>query len=298
MGDVAGDALGDRLAQRARTGAVDANGTAVTAGWHNGKAAMIGKSYDGTLANGVAATGVEGLETIVPISAISDWYRYSRMNGIRFNNDYPTGLSTRSRTSRGAPPAPLAMRSSSAADGDEDGDVAPFWDERNYLLGVAFVHAAVFATHGFQDDNVRLDHLGALWEELTEHDVPRKLWLLRAGHVDPFDSRRAAWVDTLHRWFDHWLVGVDNGIMEEPRVDIEEEKDVWQTYADWPVPGTTTLDVFLHGETADGPGSLALRSGGALETVSWTEVAARNETTLISGPTARRPSGACSSRRR
>ena len=32
---------------------------------------MIGKSYDGTFANGVAATGVEGLTTIVPVSAIS-----------------------------------------------------------------------------------------------------------------------------------------------------------------------------------------------------------------------------------
>ena len=30
--------------------------------------AMIGKSYDGTFANGIAATGVEGLKTIVPIS--------------------------------------------------------------------------------------------------------------------------------------------------------------------------------------------------------------------------------------
>ena len=44
---------------------------------------MVGKSYDGTLANGVAATGVAGLKTIVPISAISDWYGYSRLNGIR-----------------------------------------------------------------------------------------------------------------------------------------------------------------------------------------------------------------------
>ena len=43
---------------------------------------MIGKSYDGTLSNGVAATGVEGLKTIVPISAISAWYNYSRDNGI------------------------------------------------------------------------------------------------------------------------------------------------------------------------------------------------------------------------
>ena len=67
----------------------DKDGNAKVADWHNGKAAMIGKSYDGTLANGVAATGVAGLTTIVPVSAISDWYDYSRMGGIRFNTNYP-----------------------------------------------------------------------------------------------------------------------------------------------------------------------------------------------------------------
>ena len=66
----------------------------MTAGWSSGSAAMIGKSYDGTLANGVAATGVDGLKTIVPISAISDWYRYSRMSGVRFNTDYPASSPT------------------------------------------------------------------------------------------------------------------------------------------------------------------------------------------------------------
>ena len=53
---------------------------------------MIGKSYDGTLANGVAATGVEGLKTIVPIRAISAWYNYSRTGGVRHNTNYPAGL--------------------------------------------------------------------------------------------------------------------------------------------------------------------------------------------------------------
>ena len=38
----------------------DNDGNPVTAPWHNGKAAMIGKSSDGTPANGVAATGVDG----------------------------------------------------------------------------------------------------------------------------------------------------------------------------------------------------------------------------------------------
>src|SRR4051794_23077106 len=63
--------------------------------WSNGASAMIGKSYDGTLANGVAATGVQGLKTIVPISAISDWYGYSREGGIRTTStNYPSTLNT------------------------------------------------------------------------------------------------------------------------------------------------------------------------------------------------------------
>ena len=67
--------------------------------------------------------------------------------------------------------------------------------------------------------------------------MPRKLWLTNAGHVDPFDFRRAAWVATLHRWFDHWLQGIPNGIMREPRVDIERSPDASETHRDWPLRG-------------------------------------------------------------
>jgi X-Pro dipeptidyl-peptidase len=65
-----------------RAVARDKDGNVVEADWHNGRTGMIGKSYDGTLANAVAATGVEGLSTIVPISAISSWYDYTRSNGV------------------------------------------------------------------------------------------------------------------------------------------------------------------------------------------------------------------------
>src|SRR3954453_20158278 len=41
----------------------------VTASWHNGSSAMIGKYYDSTLSNGVAATGVGGQRRIYPDSA-------------------------------------------------------------------------------------------------------------------------------------------------------------------------------------------------------------------------------------
>src|SRR5262249_4350073 len=91
-GDVAGfKAVIDWL--MGRTPGYDKNGNPVQATWGNGKNAMTRQSSDGTFATGVASTGVDGLPTIVPISAISDWYDYSRMGGIRFNTHYPASLS-------------------------------------------------------------------------------------------------------------------------------------------------------------------------------------------------------------
>src|SRR3954447_4347098 len=253
----------------------------VVADWSNGKNAMIGKSYDGTFANGVAATGVDGLTTIVPISAISDWYDYSRMGGIRENTHYPRSLDN--SITNVQPLATLGVlppehRTSCAAvfdylntvDGDDTGDINDFWNDRDYTKDVSKVKAAVLESHGINDDNVRPDQMSRWWAGLAANDVPRKLWLSQEGHVDPFDYRRGAWVDTLHRWFDYWLQGVQNGIMSEPRVDIEQPQgDVWQTYADWPLPGTQNTDVFLSGPTAGTSGSLGLASGGSTDSLSF-----------------------------
>ena len=70
----------DWLNGRAR--GFDAEGNEVSADWTTGAVGMIGVSYNGTLPNQVATTGVEGLETIIPISAISSWYDYYRANGL------------------------------------------------------------------------------------------------------------------------------------------------------------------------------------------------------------------------
>ena len=70
----------------------------------------------------------------------------------------------------------------------------------------------MFVVHGMQDLNVRTKNFGQWWDALAANGVERKIWLSQTGHVDPFDYRRAAWVDTLHQWFDHYLLGYDNGI--------------------------------------------------------------------------------------
>ncbi len=58
------------------------DGTPAKATWSTGKVGMIGTSYNGTLAQQAATTGVDGLKTIVPVSAISSWYDYYRANGL------------------------------------------------------------------------------------------------------------------------------------------------------------------------------------------------------------------------
>jgi X-Pro dipeptidyl-peptidase len=300
-GDVAGfKAVIDWL--RGRVPAYDSRTTSdteVVADWNNGKNAMFGKSYDGTFANGVAATGVEGLTTIIPISGISAWYDYSRSNGIRQNTGthYPASLSNTITQNTNlsnlgvAPPsnnaACAASRTAmSAVDGDADGNYNAFWNDRDYNKDVANVQASVFVSHGINDNNVKPDHFSKWWAGLAANDVPRKLWLTQTGHVDPFDYRRAEWVSTIHKWFDYWLQGVPNGIMDEPRAMIETAPDVFEDHADWPLPGTADVSVFLRGgATTSVAGDLGLSSGGPLATRLLTDSPNQSENTMINNPT-------------
>ncbi|MEU3456318.1 Xaa-Pro dipeptidyl-peptidase [Micromonospora sp. NPDC006766] len=267
-----------------RTAGRNAAGQAVKATWHNGKTGMIGKSYDGALAEATAVTGVSGLTTIVPIGGVSEWYDYTRSNGlVTRGNHYPASLSnTVTNSNRRAYCKPV-RDALSVEDGDATGDYTSFWNERSYVKKANKIKASVFMVHGLNDDNVKPDHMSKFWYALAENNVPRKLWLSQEGHVDPFDFRRAEWVRTLHRWFDFWLQDVQNGIMDENRVDIERAADVWETHADWPIPGTVDTDVFL--KTGPNAGSLGLVPVEKPATGKFQDNPSQSQTTMISNPT-------------
>ena len=215
---------------------------------------MIGKSYDGTFANGVAATGVDGLTTIVPISAISDWYDYSRMGGIRFEHALPAqpvqlasrANASRRRSSGVAPPESTNARASTCSRNCDERNRRRRRRRHQPVLAGPQLHQGRRQGQGGRLRVARHQRrqrppgpVGQLVDRPAANNVPRKLWLSQEGHVDPFDYRRAAWVDTLHRWFDYWLQGVQNGIMSEPRVDIETAAGhVWRRTPTGPLPGT------------------------------------------------------------
>jgi X-Pro dipeptidyl-peptidase len=262
-----------------------ATGTLVTASWSTGKVGMIGKSWDGSVANGVAATGVPGLKTIVPISAISSWYDYNRVNGLVIPR--VSSVPSLHNTVNGRPSGTCSAVYSSLSSGAEanTGNYNSFWGTRNYVTAAASVRASVFVVHGMNDLNVQGVHFGQWWDALAANNVPRKIWLSQEGHVDPFDFRRATWVSTLHRWFDFWLLDLDNGIMTEPQADIERAADVWQTSPVWPPTGTATVSYGLQG--TGNPGTLAPGAAGS-GSLSITDSPSLSEANAVSSPTTAR----------
>ncbi len=284
-----GKAVIDWLNGRAK--AYKPDGSAATATWTTGRTGMIGKSYDGTLANGVAATGVQGLETIVPIAAISNWYAYSRMNGVKYTDDEQPWLSDYVDTD---PAAKCAAVRADLDKGEDDatGNYNAYWKTTDYLDGtigrVENVRASIFAYHGVNDLNVKDDHFAKWWNALAKRGVQRKVWLSQTGHVDPFDIRRAAWVEVLHKWFDHELQKIDNDVLRLPRADIQLGPDQWVTQSDWPAQEAKAVTLHPGADGSLGPEPAAKGSTGTFTDVPGAGKGT-TEAEMVASPTTAKP---------
>ncbi|MFH8568432.1 Xaa-Pro dipeptidyl-peptidase [Streptomyces sp. NPDC017993] len=260
----------DWLNGRARAYDARTAGHPVAADWSNGRTGMIGKSWDATIANGVAATGVKGLKTIVPIAGISSWYDYYFAKGAPLYDSGPDGLADYVDSPE-ARERCAAVQQRLADGAPRSGDWTGLWTERDYVPDAGKVRASVFLVHGMQDLNVRTRHAGRWWDALARHGVERKIWLSQTGHVDPFDFRRTDWVRALHQWFDHYLMGYDNGIDRAPMADIERAPGRWTTDARWPAAGTTATTLRPRNGTSPGVGVLGTEPAPQGSTAVFTD---------------------------
>ncbi|WP_395106315.1 Xaa-Pro dipeptidyl-peptidase [Actinomadura sp. SCN-SB] len=253
----------DWLNGRARGWAPD--GTPVKATWSTGNVGMIGQSYNGTLPNMAAATGVKGLKAIVPIAAISSWYDYYRANGGvvapgGFQGEDLDILVRVVLTRRNPEVCEKVIDDLTATQDRVTGDYSRVWSDRDYVDDARKVRTAVMVVHGLNDWNVKVKNSVQWWNALKQAGVPRKLWLHQANHATPFRWRLEEWLRQTHHWFDRWLYDIDNGITREPRVDIERAPGRWETARDWPVPGTRHVPLSLNaGRGAAQPGDLSPR---------------------------------------
>ncbi|MEV0581742.1 Xaa-Pro dipeptidyl-peptidase [Nonomuraea sp. NPDC050310] len=224
----------------------DEAGNPVSATWSTGNVGMIGTSYNGTLPNAVATTGVEGLKTIVPIAAISSWYDYYRANGGvvapgGYQGEDADVLAKAVLTRQGKEICRPVMDALTAAQDRITGDYSAFWDARNYLNDVHKVRASVFVVHGLNDWNVKTKQFAQWFDRVR---TPKKIWLHMSGHRDPWSLRAREWFRQLHGWFDHFLYGLDSGILREPAADVETAPGVWGQHRTWPLPGAVPVHLW------------------------------------------------------
>jgi len=282
----------------------DADGAPVTAGWSTGAVGMTGVSYNGTLPNQVATTGVKGLKTIVPVAAISSWYDYYRANGLVVA---PGGYQGEDADILAQFTAGRARAEGACADelaeitAEQDritGDYSKFWGDRDHL-DARKVKASVFVVHGLNDWNVKTEHFAGWWDELAQHRVPRKIWLHQGGHGGPGnnatvtlpDGRSWTYKQTENRWFDFWLWNVRNGIMDEPTAVLQREDRAYTTYANWPDPGAREVALKLAATDADAPGTLTSgkRPKGKVEQSFVDEGRTLHPSALVAGADAANP---------
>ena len=242
----------DWLNGRARAFTNKTDNVEIKASWCSGNVAMTAKSYLGTMCIGVAATGVEGLKTIIPEAGISNWYDYYRCGGLTvpalgWRGDDLDLLAKYcfSRAKDAADYASVkdaydaALAELRRGEDRASGNYNRFWDERNYLNLADRIRASVFIVHGLNDWNVKTNQCIPLFRELEKRGVPAKMMLHQGPHVYIHNLRDSNMLDILHRWLEHYLKGVDNGIDREPAVLVESGADqsVWMASETWPPAG-------------------------------------------------------------
>ncbi len=202
--------------------------------WSTGKVGMIGGSYNGTTQYAAAVERPPHLTTIVPEAAISRWYEYAYSGGVRYflNNErpYDEGVDTPLAFDFGlALPPPLDPQDPAWADRvastitpceeiehtehgyDDTPDYGKFWLERDYVKDAGKIRIPVLISHNWGDWNVKQEEAFNMFKAIK--NSPKKALFMGnrySGHGTP----DGAYDRTVDAWFDHYLLGKDNGIQK------------------------------------------------------------------------------------
>ncbi len=239
---------GDRIAY------TDRNRTAVTkADWSNGKVAMTGRSYAGTMPFAVAVTGVPGLETIIPVAGISDWYSFLNQQGAqrywpkemlmsflsyyctsRYNDD----LSEEQREQLDRFHHQLSLEQMKTGF-----DYSDFWNEGNYTLEADGIKCPALIVHGLHDENVSTKQFEMMLKSFEKAGACVKAILHQGPHITPTMPNKSYGImvdgqfydDIVNRWISHYLYGIENGAEDMPAVLVQSNLDQnrWETADKW-----------------------------------------------------------------
>jgi predicted acyl esterase len=232
--------------------------------WSSGKVGMLGISWGGFNSIQMALRRPPALRAILATAATEELFKEDvhYMDGIFHVDEFELTMDL-DQGRPGAPdfsldPAVLDARMNSAPwslnymKHQRDG---AFWRAPLHPIDELQVPALLIGglQDGYRDSVIRM---------LEQVKAPLKAWIGPWNHGFPNDADYGPlveWRDQAVRWFDHWLKGVDNGVMQGPRLVIYQQhshppgsasQDVpgeWRA-EDWPPRGLVPTTLYLQPE--------------------------------------------------
>jgi X-Pro dipeptidyl-peptidase len=240
----------------------------VAADWSAGRVGMTGTSFNGTLPLAAATTGVQGLEAIIPIAPNTSYWHYYRSHGlVRSPGGYlGEDIDSLYDFVYSGPEDRRAYCNTVVREGEllanldrVTGNWNDFWASRDYALQLDSLRAAVLMAHAWNDWNVMPEHSVRIIEGIKARGTPLQMYFHQGGHGG------APPLEMMNRWFTRYVVGVENGVEQDPRAWIVREGDERLSptaYADWPVPGAAPVTLRPEG-TGRQVGGLVLSPRGS-----------------------------------
>jgi len=211
--------------------------------WCSGKVGMTGISWGGFNSLQVAAMAPEALGAIITLCAADDRFTDDAhyMGGCLLNENMQWG--TAFMGNNALPPDPQIVGDAWRAMWLERLDHAvpypglwlqhqrrdDYWRHGSVCEDYGAIRCPVYAVGGWADG-----YTNAVGRLLANLDCPRKGLIGPWAHNWPHDAvpePSIGWLQEAVRWWDHWLKGIDTGIMDEPMLRVWMQDSVPpQTY--------------------------------------------------------------------
>jgi putative CocE/NonD family hydrolase len=250
--------------------------------WCDGNIGMYGDSFQAMIQFAGAATGNPHLKALFPTSSGFDLYSSISYPGGVYNKTFASFFSWSTSFLEQVPTpvdsdkdgSQLAQarkeRGGSTLGKQSEGWLRPFPFHDSITPGGIKVYEGPANLYPLLDRISKSGipvYMTAGWYDLFSgaHDMflwhanlslPRRLLVRPADHSEveknQFDLDFGA---EAHRWFDYWLKGIDNGIMNEPSIYYyvmgASKKDAWRTSIQWPLSNQKPIR-FYFGEGKTG----------------------------------------------
>ncbi len=261
--------------------------------WCNGNIGMYGESQQAWCQFAAASTGNPHLKAMFPASSQLELYG---------SLEYRGGVYNKAFNSFFARVVPYLVNLATPVESDKDGALLAQARQGRSGSVDAKTMATEAAKYPFRDS--KLPNGKSLWEIMSLYPFIDRInrsgipIYMTTGWYDIFSGDMFLWYDNLtvpkrltvrpldhsgmdatqfdldygaeaRRWFDYWLKGIDNGIVEEPPIHYYvigvPKKEAWQTAKQWPLEWVKpTRFYFNKGKT----GSITSVNDGFLTTES------------------------------